>query len=214
MVNVDVDNDVTRFGSSSATVDIPVGGAVLSAALTWGCGGSSVLDRVATTGVAADEVAPTAPHCSAAGTVQFKGPGCAACEPAKATSLGCYDLGDDTSDRQGYAVVTDSVQMGGFSTVAYVQTAEGPGRYAGWALIIAYSAPLGPACDLRVMRAFGGVSQGQERSVDVVATGLAPAPDGGVATTIGAVAFGALAPPCTPLAAVAPRCSSGPRATA
>jgi hypothetical protein len=183
---VDVDSDGTTFDSSSATVNIPTGGAVLFAALAWG-GNTTAGGVPSNTGNFGLGTATDAPTAASAGVVQLKVPGSSSYVTENSTRTSF--LAGSAGAYQGYVDVTAAVQAAGNGsyTVANVQTATGTNIHGGWSLTIAYSNPTDPPRNLTVFAGFGSVANGD--IIDFTLNGFQTPATGAVNTTLGAVSY-------------------------
>ncbi|HEY8719908.1 Ig-like domain-containing protein [Pengzhenrongella sp.] len=181
---VDVDGDPLTFNSSTARVDVPAGGSVLFAALTWGgdtTQGGDGDGEAPENGVGA---ASTAPDAANRGQVKLKVPGAG----TYATVLSTH-TSTNGGTYQGYLDVTSQVQAAGNGqyAVADVQAGTGTTMFGGWALTIAYRDPTAPARNLAIFSGFGAVFAGDD--VDVPVAGFLTPPGGEVRTTLGSVSY-------------------------
>jgi hypothetical protein len=177
MQPVDVDADPATFDSSSATLALPAGATVLFAGLYWGASTSR-----GTHGAAAPDVA-------ARGRARLTPPGGA----AVAVTAARVDDGSARSQAgayQAFADVTATVRAAGPGTytLANVQTGTGLDRYAGWALVVAYSAPGAPSRDLTVFDGFLAVNDG-DAPHELSVSGFRTPRSGPVRTRVGFVAY-------------------------
>jgi uncharacterized repeat protein (TIGR01451 family) len=194
---VDVDNDPGTFNSSSASLSIPAGAAVLFAGLYWG----AALDQGETLPLQCDPAQPRTGHPalspSAASSALLRGPGGGAYVPINASVFDTYteDLActpgivDERTRYQGFADVTSLVKAGGGGTytVANIQAGTGADRHAGWSLVVAYQDPSQPARNLTIFDGFGQVALGA--NVPVTVSGFKTPLTGAVNTQIGIVAY-------------------------
>ncbi len=166
----------TTFNSSSATLTVPDGGAVLFAALVWGGRNG--------------KTATSHANRSLAGNVRLFTPD-AVDHPVTATTLNDNFVATGNADvaYSGYADVTNIVKQAGTGkyTVADVQSKEGTNQYAGWALVVAVSNPAAPMRNLTIFSGFGEVTNSGSAKIDV--SGFMTPPTGAVNTTLGAVTF-------------------------
>ena len=174
---VDVDADPATFDSSSATLALPAGASVLFAGLYWGANTSR-----GTRGAPAPDVA-------ARGRARLTPPGAA----AVAVTADRVDDGSARSQAgayQAFADVTATVRAAGPGTytLADVQTGAGLDRYAGWALVVAYSAPGAPSRDLSVFDGFLAVNDG-DAPHELSVSGFRTPRSGPVRTRVGFVAY-------------------------
>jgi hypothetical protein len=127
MVYVNVDPGGGRFDSSSANLILPAGATVLFAGLDWGGTSTSSL----------------------ANQALFRTPTSSAYQTITATTFYTYlnTTSGNVTNYAGFTDVTSLVKAGGSGTytVANVQAITGrqpnQGYYAGWALVVAFSAP-------------------------------------------------------------------------
>ena len=187
MAYVDVDNDPTTFNSSQATLTLPTGANVLFAGLYWG------------------SVTTTPAQAAARNTVKFSTPASGGYVSLTGTLLGGSVIGsaDFTGTPQGsiyqsFADVTSLVQAAGSGTytVANVQAALRDsngnlpymGSYAGWSLVVAYSAPSLPERNLTVFDGYA-VQQSNDPNLNIPISGFVAPPKGAVNAEIGVVAY-------------------------
>ena len=190
MSYVDVDSDATTFDSSSATVNIPAGGSVLFAALSWG-GNTIAGSAPGTPGSYGSGPVAGAPTPANVGIVELKVPGSSTYVTETSTRTD-FLLPATTGPYQGYVDVTAAVQAAGNGsyTVANVQTATGQNIHGGWSLTIAYSDPADPPRNLTVFAGFGTVnSSSTDNVVDIPLSGFQTPATGAVNTTLGAVSY-------------------------
>ena len=153
MTYVDVDGDGTTFDSSSATVAVPAGSTVSWAGLYWGGD------------VSAGAGGSAAPDGGAAGQVRLKTGGAyetvTAAETLTATA--------DANRYRAFADVTSLLAATGTQTVtvADVQAGTGPGRFGGWALLVAYADPTKPFRRVNVYDGLLSVQTGKSLSATV-----------------------------------------------
>jgi uncharacterized repeat protein (TIGR01451 family) len=177
MVRVDVDADPSTFTSSTAQLRLPPGATVLFAGLYWGAN---------TTGPTR---ADAALNPAARDRVLFRTPG----GGYQAVTAAQVDEGDARSQvgaYQAFADVTASVAAGGAGsyTTANVQSATGVDRYAGWALVVAYSDAAEPARNMTIFDGFVSVNAGDApRQLSV--TGFRTPGFGPVRSQVGFVAY-------------------------
>jgi uncharacterized repeat protein (TIGR01451 family) len=172
MVAVDVDGVGRASNSSSADLILPAGAEVLWAGLYWGAQSSSSprntvsLDTPATPGIQYQTVTAQAP------------------------------LDSTGVNYSAFQVVTDRVIAGGSGTytVGNVALTTGgvgnavTGRYAGWALVVAYRDPNAPARNLSVFNGYAEVRSG-DSNITASITGFQAPPAGTVNARLGVVAF-------------------------
>ncbi len=176
MVYVNVDPGGGRFDSSSADLILPAGATVLFAGLDWGGTSTSPL----------------------ANQALFKTPTLSGYETITATTFDTYlnTASGNVTNYAGFTDVTSLVKAGGSGTytVANVRANTGlqpnQGYYAGWALVVAYSAPGFPARDLTVFDGYAAVQNtAGNSSVQIPISGFGAPPVGPVNATIGVVAY-------------------------
>jgi uncharacterized repeat protein (TIGR01451 family) len=178
MRDYDTDSDATTFNESSSAISLPSGSTVLFAGLYWsadptkGAGSGSAAAR---TTADTDKVLFRTP----AGPTTWNN--VTAQKTFTHNGINAY---------QGFKDVTPLVSGAGNGvyTVANIQAGTGQDRYAGWALVIAYSNPSEPMHSLRVYDGFGVVKDGDTR-VDIAATGFTTPHNGTVGATIGTVVY-------------------------
>ncbi|MDR0626477.1 MAG: DUF11 domain-containing protein, partial [Bifidobacteriaceae bacterium] len=146
MVDIDQDTDAATYNSSSSELNLPTGATVLFAGLYWG----ARLDKGTTSGSATTR----AGNAAKAGTIKFKLPN----ESAYLDLTGeviAQNSGQKNA-YQSYLEVTDLVTKGGngYYWGANVESGTGLDRYAGWSLVVAYSAPGLPLRNLTVYQGF------------------------------------------------------------
>ncbi|MBO9555843.1 Ig-like domain-containing protein [Cellulomonas sp.] len=173
---VDVDSDPSTFNSSSATLTVPPGGAVLFAALVWGGRNG--------------QTATTNADPALRNRVTFVAPGAASRTVTASRvddNLAAAGAGDVAY--AGYADVTSLVQQAGSGvyTVGNVQSKRGDNQYAGWSLVVAVADPSAPARNLTIFSGFGEVTNNGSATISV--SGFKTPPSGPVKTTLGAVTF-------------------------
>lgn len=173
---VDVDSDPTTFNSSSATLTVPTGGAVLFAALVWGGRNGQTSSTNANPALRGNVrlVTPDATsHAITASRVD--------------DNLAAAGSGDVAY--AGFADVTSIVAQAGSGsyTVANVQSKRGDNQYAGWSLVVAVADPSAPTRNLTIFSGFGEVTNSGSATISV--SGFVTPPSGPVRTTLGAVTF-------------------------
>src|SRR5262249_38761105 len=148
MAYVNVANAPGIFNSSEATLTVPVGATVLFAGLYWG------------------SVTTTPAQAAAENVVEFSTPTSVGFFSLAGTTIGsaAYSGTPTGSVYQGFANVTSLVQAAGSGAYevgnvqAALTNANGglpyPGSYAGWSLVVAYSAPSLPERNLTVFDGF------------------------------------------------------------
>ena len=174
MQNINVDPTDKNFNSSTATVTLPTGSAVLFAGLFWSAremsgGGTGSADA-------------TPPF----NQMKLEGP-TGGYVPITASEFSQTDSGHGTG-YGAYANVTDMVQRLGQGTWtgANVSAATGLDRFAGWSLVIAYQNPADPLRDLTIFAGFTLVTDNE--SVTLKISGFLSPLTGPVDTEIGLVA--------------------------
>jgi uncharacterized repeat protein (TIGR01451 family) len=174
MTYVDVDADANTFDSSSATLSLPSGAAVLFAGLYWGSDTSAGVGGVG------------APDPSANDTALFAAPG------GGYATITASQLDTSTSQPsryQGFADVTSSVQSAGSGsyTVGNVQAGTGQDRYGGWSLVVAYKDSSQPPRNLTVFDGFQTVTTANP-DVAIPVSGFVTPLSGPVNTSLGFIA--------------------------
>ncbi len=171
---VDTDADATTFDSSQATLTLPAGATVTWAGLYWGAdtsagGGGGV----------------AAPNAALAGTVQLTPPG------GGASTVTASVLDNTGARYQGFAEVTSIVDAAGAGdyVVANVQAGTGQDRYAGWALVVVYSANSEPTRNVTVFDGFQVVQSSGPTSIVIPVSGFLTPPSGAVKTTLGLIGY-------------------------
>jgi hypothetical protein len=182
MAYVDVDNDPTTFNSSQAALSLPAGATVLFAGLYWG------------------SVTTTPAQAQAENNVKFSTPASGGYVSLKGTLIGStnYTGLPPGSVYESFANVTSMVQAagGGTYTVANVQAAltdaNGKlpymGTYAGWSLVVAFSAPNYPARNLTVFDGYA-VQLSTDSPLNIPISGFTAPPSGTVNAKVGVVAY-------------------------
>ncbi|HEY7428392.1 MAG TPA: isopeptide-forming domain-containing fimbrial protein, partial [Gemmataceae bacterium] len=181
MAYVDVDNDPTTFNSSQAALNLPAGATVLFAGLYWG------------------SVTTTPAQAAARNTVKFSTPTSGGYVSLTGTTIGSTTFTGAPSGTiyESFANVTSLVQAAGNGTyeVANVQAAlrdaQGnleAGTYAGWSLVVAYSAPGAPARNLTVFNGFAAQAS-TDPALNIPISGFVAPPAGPVNAKVGVVAY-------------------------
>ncbi len=172
MAFVDVDTDPTTFNSSRATLTLPVGATVLFAGLYWG--------SVTTTPAQAQN------------TIRFGTPSSSGYASLTGTVIGSATFTGTPAGTlyQSFANVTSLVQAAGSGiyAVANVQATLATGSYAGWSLVVAYSAPGAPARNLTVFDGFA-LQASSDPALNIPITGFVAPPAGPVNAKVGVVAY-------------------------
>ncbi|MDR1355787.1 MAG: DUF11 domain-containing protein [Propionibacteriaceae bacterium] len=157
MTMLDVDTDAATFNSSSSDLSLPPGSQVLFARLYWGAR------------LTAGDGGGTTTHASQtlANQIKFKVPGASEYENLTGTLLAVNTTSNNAY--QSFVDVTQRVKAAGNGTYwsANVQAGTGADRYAGWALVIAYTAPGLPLRNLSVFQGFSGVNSTTPQSISV-----------------------------------------------
>ena len=169
MVAVDVDGNATTTNSSSATLTLPAGATVLFAGLYWGAQSSN----------------------TARNQVLFNTPAAGGYQTITGAIIGStgpnYSAFEDVTAWSGAA-------GSGTYTVGNVKLTTGDvgsavtGRYAGWALVVAYRDPNAPPRNLTVFNGYAEVT-GSDNNVTATITGFQAPPFGTVRARLGVVAF-------------------------
>jgi uncharacterized repeat protein (TIGR01451 family) len=179
MVNLDADDDASTRNSSMSRLDLPAGATVLWAGVYWGArlqagaqgqgGNAANINRMS-----------------------LRVPGSATYQSVLA-SADAHDLFGPNSGSydayQRFANVTAIVRAAGNGEYwgANVEAATGADRYAGWALVVAYSAPGLPLRNLTVFDGFNVVGAGAPQTVTV--SGFLAPRSGTVDTQLSMIAF-------------------------
>jgi uncharacterized repeat protein (TIGR01451 family) len=186
MAYVNVNNPAT-FNSSQATLTLPAGATVLFAGLYWG------------------SVTTTAAQAAARNTVLFYTPSSSGGVSVTATTISANTISgaDFTGLPVGnvyhaFANVTALVQAAGAGTYmvgnvqAALRDANGNlpymGSYAGWSLVVAFSAPSQPERNLTVFNGFA-VQQSNDPALNIPISGFVAPPSGTVNAKVGVVAY-------------------------
>lgn len=177
MVYVDVDGDSSTFNSSTANLGLPTGATVLKAYLFWG-GVSNSSSRT--------QVRFRTP---ASGYTTLNG------ILVAATNAG-FGNSSSADSYHAYADVTSLVTAGSNGTygIANVQALSGTASngnvapYAGWSLVVVYSAPNEKPRDLSVFSGLARVQQANP-AVNLNISGFNTPPFGSVNARIGVVAY-------------------------
>ena len=173
MTYVDVDSDPATFNSSRSDLVMPAGSQVLFAGLYWGARTNGTTLNAAT---------------ALRNTVKFMTPG------------GAYQdltgslVGSKGNDYQSFKDVTSLVAGAGAGTytLANVQAQKDKDdTYAGWSLVVAYSAPGEPARNLTVFDGYGSVATtpSSDKTVDIQIDGFKAPLQGPVKATLGFIAY-------------------------
>ena len=182
MAYVDVDNNPTTFNSSQSALNLPAGATVLFAGLYWG------------------SVTTTPAQAAARNTVKFSTPGSGGYVSLTGTTIGSTTFTGVPPGTiyESFANVTSQVQAAGNGTyeVANVQAALTDangnlpymGSYAGWSLVVAYSAPGAPARNLTVFNGFA-VQASTDPALNIPISGFIAPPSGPVNAKVGVVAY-------------------------
>ncbi len=174
----------TTFDSSSATVTVPPGAAVLYAGLSWG----AVTSAGALAGYSSLSGSP-APNANLKTSALLQAPGAATYSTVTSSTTDVI-----ASTYQAFADVTSTVQAAGSGvyTVANVQAGTGGGNYAGWSLAVAYSVSTMPMRNLVIFTGYNLV-QGNTAPItsplDIPVSGFTTPATGAVKTTVGVVAY-------------------------
>jgi uncharacterized repeat protein (TIGR01451 family) len=125
MRHVDIDGDATTFNSSRAVLNLPAGAQVVFAGLYWG---------------AFSDINNVSPN-PARASVKLRAPGSAGYTSLIASQVDDIYISGQGNAYQGFADVTTQVKAAGPGayTIADVLAVEGTNRYAGWAMVVAYS---------------------------------------------------------------------------
>ena len=174
MQNINVDPTGGNFNSSSATVALPAGSAVLFAGLFW-----SAREQSGGGTGSADATPPF-------NQMKLAGP-TGGYQVIKANEFSETDPGHGIG-YGAYADVTTMVQSLGLGTWtgADVSAATGLDRFAGWSLVIAYRNPANPLRDFTIFAGFTLVTNSD--SVTLTISGFLSPLTGPVDTEIGLVA--------------------------
>ncbi len=174
-VNVDPSNG--HFDSSSAQLILPAGATVLFAGLNWGG-----LSRAAQINQCLLQTPASTDY-----------------QTITATSLSTYvntNLGENIQTYSGFTDVTSLVAAGGSGTytVANVHGTQGTqaptGNFAGWALVVAYTAPGLPARQLNIFNGYANVQDlAGSRTLNIPITGFEAPGVGPVNAEVGVVAY-------------------------
>src|SRR5262245_9742348 len=182
MAYVNVDNDPTTFNSSQAALNLPTGAKVLFAGLYWG------------------SVTTTPAQTAARNTVEFSTPASGGYVSLTGTTIGSFNFTGlpPGSIYESFANVTSLVQAAGNGTYAAANVqaaltdANGNlpylGTYAGWSLVVAYSAPGAPPRNLTVFDGYA-VQQSTDTPLNVPISGFIAPPNGPVNARVGVVAY-------------------------
>lgn len=124
---LDIDGDATTFNSSSANLTMPAGAQITFAALYWG---------------AFSDAGNVTPNPSRA-NVKLRAPGSSAYVPLIASQLDDVYINGQGNAYQGFVDITSQVRAAGAGTytIADVLAVQGKNRYAGWAIVFAYTSP-------------------------------------------------------------------------
>ncbi|WP_435017501.1 hypothetical protein TA3x_005116 [Tundrisphaera sp. TA3] len=172
MVYVDIDNTLTTFNSSSATLGLPSGASVLFAGLYWG----------------ANSTSPNR------GNVLLRAPGADGYQPITGSLIGVVvDPGGIPmlSNYSEFADVTSIVSAAGNGayTVANVQANTGINQYAGWSLVVAYRAPNEIPRNLTIFDGAALVQANSPTPVTISIDGFVTPPTGEVDADVGVIAY-------------------------
>jgi len=159
MTYLDADSDPSTFNSSSSTLALPVNADVLWAGLYWGA-------RL-TAGAGG-----TSSSATAINQMSLRAPGDTAYRTIPASTAAHDQFGPNTASYSAYqrfAEVTSIVKAAGNGAYwgANVVTGTGEDRYAGWALVVVYSAPGLPLRNLTVFDGFALVQSGSPQNITV-----------------------------------------------
>ncbi|MCL2470612.1 MAG: hypothetical protein FWF25_02570, partial [Propionibacteriaceae bacterium] len=160
MINLDADSDPSTINSSMSSLSLPEGATVLWAGLYWGArlkAGSGGTDGHGNF----EQMSLRAPGESSYQTIQ------ASTDPD--ALFGPYTAASAASAYQRFADVTDVVRQAGSGDYwgANVVAATGEDRYAGWSLVVAYSAPGLPLRNLTVFDGFINVGSSSTPTIQV-----------------------------------------------
>jgi len=181
MAYVDIDGDASTFNSSSSQLLLPAGADVLFAGLYWGARATS------------------ADSDTALQAVKFKRPGDAGYNDITGAVVGkviggVSNLPANVLTYGAYADVTNLVKATGAGTYTTANVKGNPGNinhFAGWSLVVAYTAPGEVARNLTVFNGFADVSNNSaaDRNVTVPFSGFIAPPSGDVNATLGFVTY-------------------------
>ncbi len=163
-VPIDTDADPATTNSSSATLSLPGGSAVLFAGLYWSGVSSSATNRSSVT-LAGPSGVSSLVSASGANTAVIGG-----------------------NIYQSFADVTASVLTGGTYTVGNIASTVGINQWAGWTLVVAFRNTTLPTRNLAV---FDGLQTANNAAVpvDIAVSGLVTPSTGTVKSVIGVVAY-------------------------
>ena len=156
--------DGAATAASSSNLSLPGDATVLFAGLYWSArSASTARGRVAVIGPRGARTDITASQLDAVGT---------------------------SNSYFAFADVTALVEAGGQGsyTLADVQADTGKDKYAGWALVVAYSSRSEPARNLTVFDGAREVASGSKSTITIPISGFLAPPTGAVKTTVGFVA--------------------------
>ena len=179
MVNLDADSDPSTFNSSMSTLSLPTGASVLWAGLYWGARLTAGTNGVAGNANAINQMSLRVPGAASYQTV--------AADTSADALFGPYSAGNNAYQR--YADVTSIVAAAGNGDYwgANVVAGTGADRYAGWSLVVVYSAPGLPLRNLTVFDGFTNVGASSPQTITV--SGFAAPLAGPVDTTLTMVAY-------------------------
>lgn len=154
MANLDADSTASTFNSSMSQLNLPTGASVLWAGLYWG----ARLDA----GVGGQRGTGTRTQ------MQLQVPGATAYQ----TVTSSREFGPNTTSNNAYqefADVTSIVRAAGNGPYwgANVVAGTGQDRYAGWSMVVVYSAPGLPLRNLTVFDGFNVVGAGSPQTINV-----------------------------------------------
>ena len=161
---VPIDADAATTNSSSATLTLPGGSAVLFAGLYWSGNSTSATSRSTVT-LAGPSGVSSVVSASAANTAVTSG-----------------------SVYQSFADVTGSVLTGGTYTVGNIASTVGINHWAGWTLVVAFRNTMLPTRNLAV---FDGLQTASSAAVpvDIAVSGFITPSTGTVKSVLGVVAY-------------------------
>ncbi|MDR2895497.1 MAG: DUF11 domain-containing protein, partial [Propionibacteriaceae bacterium] len=175
MKPLDADGDAFPTSSSSMSeLNLPLGAKVLWAGLYWGA--RLAPGEGGTAGVGDP------------GKMSLRPPGATAYQTIQASTV-FGPNGASSGAYQGFADVTAAVAKAGRGQywAGDIVTGTGKDRYAGWSLLVAYSAPSLPLRNLTVFDGFAMVAGGQPQKITL--SGFTAPLDGPVDTSLSMVAY-------------------------